>query len=451
MHRRAFLKTIPAYASFPSIALAAHSKTTQSPRTLPNIVYILCDDLGYGDLGCFGNPVIRTPNLDKLAAEGMRLTDCYAASPVCSPSRAGTLTGRTPNRSGIYDWIPENKNIYLAKDEVTIAKLLKTRGYATCHSGKWHLSSKLDGSEPTPGDHGFDHWFSTQNNSLPNHFNPVNFIRNGQSVGPLEGYSSAIIVDEAINFVRKVHAAPFFVFVCFHATHEVVSSAKQFIDWYPNIPDKNKAEYYGDVSQMDYEVGRLLKALEETGVMENTLIIFTSDNGPETLRRYRGAERSFGSSGPMRGMKLQMYEGGIRVPGIIRWDGKGLSGRVCHESISSVDMLPTMCDITGAEVPRDRAIDGTSILPVLEGKEISRSIPLYWQYDNAVSNPKICIRRGAWKLLATADLRSFELYNLDDDWAESTDLAGREQERVKVIANELVQMHENVIKERKGK
>lgn len=450
MNRRSFLKSMT--ASFAASTIPYNKDTVSysiasSPTTeLPNIVYILCDDLGYGDIGCFGNPVIKTPNLDKLAAEGMRLTDCYAASPVCSPSRAGTLTGRTPNRTGIYDWIPENKNIYLSKNEITIATILKSKGYTTCHSGKWHLNSKFNGSEPTPGDHGFDHWFSTQNNALPDHHNPINFIRNGNPVGPLEGYSSTVITDEAISFLKKVRNQPFFLYVCFHTPHEVVASAREFVDWYPNITDKNKAEYYGDVSQMDFEVGRLLHTLETLNLINNTFIMFTSDNGPETLRRYRGADRSYGVPGPLRGMKLHMYEGGIRVPGIIRWNGKTNPGQVCHEPISSVDMLPTICDIVDTKVPGDRAIDGSDIMPVFEGKSIQRSVALYWQYNNAISKPKICIREGAWKLLATAGLQSFELYNLHDDWTETKDLASIEQECIKTMAKELIRMHNDVNK-----
>ena len=181
-------------------ALLPAAVVAEQPKR-PNFVLILCDDLGYGDLGCFASPVIKTPHLDKLAADGVRLTHCYSSSPVCSPSRAGFLTGRNPNRLGIRDWIPLNSGVFLPRDEITVARMLKGAGYRTGHVGKWHLNSKFNGMEPTPGDHGFDHWFSTQNNAAPSHENPTNFVRNRKAVGPLQGNSSTLIVDEALRFL----------------------------------------------------------------------------------------------------------------------------------------------------------------------------------------------------------------------------------------------------------
>ncbi|MCX5672147.1 MAG: sulfatase-like hydrolase/transferase, partial [Planctomycetota bacterium] len=245
----------------------------------PNFIVILCDDLGYGDLACFGHPAIKTPNLDRLAADGMRLTECYSAAPVCSPSRAGLLTGRCPIREGIADWIPNNSPIHLKKEAVTVARLLKSAGYATCLAGKWHLSGKMDGSQPTPGDHGFDHWMATQNNAAPSHRNPTNFVRNGEKAGPLEGYSSTLIVDEALRWLKgRQEGQPFFLFLTFHTSHEPVATADEFARRYPDVDHPNRAIYYGNVTQMDHEVGPLLKALDEIGLARGTLIFFTSDN-----------------------------------------------------------------------------------------------------------------------------------------------------------------------------
>ncbi len=415
----------------------------ETPRK-PNFVFLLCDDLGYGDLACYGNPVIRTPNLDKLASEGIRLTDCYSAAPVCSPARAGIMTGRNPYRSGITDWIPAGSGIYLKRQEVSVASLLKSVGYATCHSGKWHLSSTLDGSEPTPGDHGFDHWFSTQNNAAPSHRSPVNFIRNGKPVGRLEGWSSALIVDEAIQFIRRVKDRPFAVFVWFHAPHEPVATADEFLKIYSHVDDPTKAVYYGSVTQMDHEVGRFLKALDEMKLSDNTLVMFTSDNGPETLRRYRGAGHSHGSPGPLRGMKLHLYEGGIRVPGIIRWPGHTRPGQTCHEPVNGTDVLPTFCEIAGVKVPADTPIDGTSILPMFIGKPIEREVPLYWRYDKALGGPKHAMRIGNWKLLADAVLDRFELYNLETDPSETTDLSTKEPARLKEMSAMIQELHKRV-------
>ena len=188
-----------------------------------NFLIILAADLGYGDVGCFGNRTIKTPNLDRLASQGIRLTSCYAAAPVCSPSRAGLLTGRTPSRVGVYDWIPAGHPMHLPRNEITVATLLQQAGYATCHVGKWHCNGEFNSPEqPQPGDHGFDHWFSTQNNAAPTHHNPVNFVRNGVPVGRLEGYSSHIVAGEAIHWLKDLRdpAKPFFLYVCFHEPHE---------------------------------------------------------------------------------------------------------------------------------------------------------------------------------------------------------------------------------------
>ncbi|MHC4610392.1 MAG: sulfatase-like hydrolase/transferase, partial [Planctomycetota bacterium] len=188
--------------SAPGCGIALRRPATGKEKRRPNIVIALCDDLGYGDLGCFGHPHVRTPNLDTLAAEGMRLTDCYAAAPVCSPARAGMLTGRTPYRCGVYDWIPSNSPMHLREKEVTVATLLRDSGYATCHAGKWHCNGKFDSSEqPQPDDHGFEHWFATQNNAHPTHKDPDNFVRNGKPVGGLEGHSSELIAQEAIDWL----------------------------------------------------------------------------------------------------------------------------------------------------------------------------------------------------------------------------------------------------------
>lgn len=453
--RREFLKVTSAAATASSLGILGATATMLSCRSLPrnspaptkrlNFVIFLCDDLGYGDLECYGHPVIRTPHLDNLAAEGMKLTDCYAAAPVCSPARAGMLTGRTPYRVGIYDWIPQGSPMHLRQSETTVATLLKSAGYATCHSGKWHCSGTMGGSQPTPADHGFDHWFSTQNNALPSHHDPRNFYRNGKQVGPLTGYSSTLIVEEAIQWLKsRPQQQPFVLFIWFHSPHEPVATAEEFVTMYPNVDHPNRAIYYGNVTQMDHEVGRLLAALDDLGLRDDTFVMFTSDNGPETLNRYRGAARSYGSPGSLRGMKLHMYEGGIRVPGIIRWPGHTRPGQVCTEPINGTDVLPTLCELGGASVPTDRAIDGASILPVFEGKPVERTIPLYWQYDRAIGRPKVVMRQGDWKILAYKDLAEFELYNVREDIAEKRNLAAREPARLKTMSDRLAVLYAEV-------
>lgn len=430
-----------------SCASASRPATSAAPapeRRLPNFVILLADDLGYGDLGAYGHPKIKTPHLDRLAASGLRLTDYHADMPVCSPSRAALLTGRNPNRYGIYDWISANSGVFLPREEITVARLLKSAKYRTAHIGKWHLSSRLDGSEPTPADHGFDHWFSTQNNAAPSHQDPINFVRNGQRVGPVSGHSSAVIADEAIRVMNDFRAEPFALFVWFHATHEPIATPKVFTDMYTDPGDAPASIYYGSVSLLDQEVGRLLRALDSLGLREDTFVMFASDNGPAS-RTGPGTSRSYGSPGPLRGMKLSLYEGGHRVPAFIRWPRRLRPGQVSDEPVFGTDLLPTLCEIAGIDVPRDRALDGASWVPLFERHPISRRVPMYWEYvktqKNTIANRQdkwqYALRQGEWKLLADASLGAFELYNLLSDRAETTDLAGRHAERVAALAQEL--------------
>jgi len=422
----------------------AWGQSAAAPKS--NFVIILCDDLGYGDLSCYGHPVIRTPNLDRLAREGLRLSACYAAAPVCSPARAGMLTGRTPQRCGIYDWIPEGSPMHLRASEVTIPTLLRSAGYATCFVGKWHSNGLFNSPEqPQPGEHGFGYWFATQNNARPSHHNPVNFVRNGRPVGLLEGYSSALIVDEAISWLKtRDRDRPFCVFVWFHTPHEPIATAEEFVGHYPDVRPRERADYYGNVTQMDHEVGRLLSTVDELELRDSTFVMFTSDNGPETLNRYRTASRSYGSPGPLRGMKLHLYEGGIRVPGIIRWPGRTRPGQVSDEPINGTDVLPTLCAIAGIPVPADRTLDGASILPIFQGKPIDRKVPLYWQYDRAIGQPKVAMRERDWKILANAALSQFELYDLRADPGETTNLATRHPQRLKAMAARLRRLHSEI-------
>jgi len=446
--RRGFLKALgmgAASLAFPGCMRTLGRSAGKVPADRPNIVIALCDDLGYGDLGCYGHPHIKTPNLDELAAEGMKLTDCYAAAPVCSPARAGMLTGRTPHRCGIYDWIPNNNRMHLKAKELTLATLLKKHGYATCHVGKWHCNGKFNSpQQPQPDDHGFEYWFSTQNNARPTHHNPQNFVRNGRQVGQLQGYSSTLIVHEAIDWLNNHwdKKRPFCLFVWFHAPHEPIATGPKFMEMYKG---KKEAIYYGNVTQMDHEFGRLMETLDRMRLRDTTFIMFTSDNGPETLNRYRGAHRSFGSAGPLRGMKLHIYEGGIRVPGIIRWPGRVKPGTICSKPVNGTDILPTLCAMAGVKTPTDRPIDGTSVLPIFEGRNLKRKVPLYWRFDRALSRPfTVAMRQGDWKILADNKMTKFELYNLREDTAEKHDLSERQPERVEAMKKKLIKLHAEI-------
>lgn len=452
------------------LVLAAGS-TVQAAS--PNFLFILCDDLGYGDLHCYGHPTIRSPNLDKLAAEGIRLTACYSASPLCSPARAGLLTGRTPSRSGIYSWIAAGNPMHLLPEETTIATLLKGAGYQTCHVGKWHLNGLFNQPQQTqPNDHGFDHWFSTQNNAGPSHENPTNFVRNGEEVGPLEGYSCQLVADEGIRWLKEKRQGdrPFFLHVCFHETHEPVASPHELVKSYPQATGKGEADYYANATNMDLAVGRLMETLDELQLAEETLVFFTSDNGPETRNRYPNAWRSWGSPGPLRGMKLHVYDGGIREPGILRWKGRIAPGQVSDVPVSSVDMLPTVCELVGLPLPEGKVLDGTSIAGLLDGKPVQRSKPLFWHYYGGTNNRQVALRDGEWKIVAWWDqteemptggslkpgivpllkqskLEGFELYHISEDIGEQHNLAEREPEKLRELTEKTRKMYQEVIAE----
>lgn len=419
-------------------------KGNTNSESKPNIILIVCDDLGRGDLGCYGNNIIQTPNLDKLASNGILFTDCYSSSPVCSPSRAGLLTGRNPNRTGVYDWIAGA--MYLKSEEITIAEQLKKAGYLTGLFGKWHLNSKFNSDkQPTPGDQGFDYWFATSNNASPSHKNPGNFVRNGTRTGKIDGFSAYIVADEFNKWADgiKQKKNPFFAYVAFHEPHEPIASDEQLVEKYK---DKSKVHgqdlYYANVSQVDKAVGKIVSFLKENNLEQNTLVFFTSDNGPETWMRYPGAWRSHGTPGEiagveLRGMKLHMTEGGIRVPGILYWPEKIKEPRIEKIPVCSIDLLPTFCDLAGVAQPNDRKIDGQSFIPLLNNQEFERKKPLFWFYYNAFSYTTMAMRKGDFMMLARRtgdhympgtgftpermasikeiDPRSYELYNLNDD------------------------------------
>lgn len=455
-----------------SLAFSFFSSVSEA-KSRPNILVILCDDLGYGDLACYGNKTIQTPHLDQLAAEGIRFTDCYSASPLCSPARAGLLTGRTPSRSGIYSWIAEGNPMNLKRDETTIATLLQSAEYDTCHVGKWHLNGMFNSPEQTqPNDHGFDHWFSTQNNSLPTHRNPKNFVRNGTEVGVQDGFSCHLVADEAIGWLthRTEQENPFFMFVCFHEPHEPIDSPEDLVGQYPAAQKQGEALYYANVTNMDRAVGRLMSTLDKLNLDEETLVFFTSDNGPETLNRYKGSWRSHGTPGPLRGMKLHVYEGGIRVPGILRWKGRVKPNQTLDTPVSSVDLLPTLCELAEIPLPTGKVLDGTSLVPLLHEEKLSRSKPLFWHYYGGTGNRQVALRDGDWKVVAYWDgpanmptggslrpgvvpalksskLIHFELYNLKNDLAEHHDLASQESERLNKLSQLTQQMYSEVINE----
>lgn len=440
------------------------SSMLQAAEQRPNIIVILCDDLGYGDLGIHGHPHIQTPNLDALANSGIRFTNFYSTAPVCSPSRVGLMTGRSPNRAGVYDWIPPagrarpdaRDQVHMRTGETTVAQLLKSAGYATCMAGKWHCNSHFNhADQPQPGDAGFDHWLATQNNAAPSHANPQNYVRNGKPVGPLEGFSCQIVAEETIDWMGQRQKAnsdqPFFVYMAFHEPHEPVASPKELVEQYLSVTEnRDQAEYFANVHNVDLAVGRVIRFLEKQKLRDNTLVVFTSDNGPETLLRYRSANRSWGVTGNHRGMKLHTHDGGIHVAGLLSWPGAVKAGQVIRQPVSALDLLPTLTELAGASLPENRTFDGMSLASLLTtGQFPNRTKPLVWAYYNAINEAKVAMRTREWKVLARLDsgefqqlqnltpktkkqleratLTDFEIYNVDADPGETQNLYGRDQ------------------------
>ncbi|MCG1037452.1 sulfatase-like hydrolase/transferase [Polaribacter sargassicola] len=422
----------------------------------PNIVVLLCDDLGYGDLSSFGHPVIETKNLDKLAETGIKLTNFYSTAPVCSPSRVGLLTGRSPNRAGVYDFIPglkkseDNRDlVHLQADEETIPAMLKSAGYATCLVGKWHCSSRFNSDlQPQPDDFGFDYWMATHNNAAPTHKNPTNFVRNREKVGEIEGFSSQIIVSEAIKWLdNKKDDKPFFLEVTFHEPHEPIASPEDLVQKYlPKAKNREQAEYFANVENVDIAVGRLIEYFKKNN-MNNTLIVFSSDNGPETLMRYYRAKHSYGSPGDLKGMKLWTNEAGFRVPGIVNWIGKETFTGTTDNVVSALDLLPTFAEVSGAKLP-SKKLDGESFTALFDKGEFERTKPLIWAFYDAINKRRVAMRMGDWKIMArlvdenneelphihnlydgnekmvkNAKLTDYVLFNLQEDVTESEDLS----------------------------
>lgn len=427
------------------LALVAFASWARAAPSAPNLVLFLADDLGYGDLGCFGHPIIKTPNLDAFAKQGARLTQCYAASGVCSPSRSALLTGRTPHRNGVYTWIAEGSEVHLRRSEITLPTLLKGAGYATCHSGKWHLNGRFnDPAQPQPGDHGYDWWLATQNNAGPTHENPTNFVRNGRPVGPLQGYSAPLVAREAITWLREKRdpAKPFFLAVCTHEPHYPIKSDPAFKALYPDLTDDVQREHHANVTQMDHAFGLLMRALDEQKLTDTTFVFFTSDNGPEGDGIKTPGR---GSSGGLRGRKRDLHEGGISVPGLARWPGRIPAGTTLDTPVIGSDVFPTLLAVAGVKPPADRVLDGVNVLAALTGKTttVDRRQPLFWRLHMA-PNAKIALRVDDWKILANAELTDFEFYNLGTDRQETTDLRSREPERFATLREQLIRHNASV-------
>lgn len=421
--------------------------------TQPNILLIYVDDLGYGDLSSFGHPVIQSPNIDELASKGVTLTNYYAPSPLCSPSRAALLTGRYPYRTGIKSWIPEGTDIFLKEDEVTLAESLKSAGYKTALVGKWHLNSDLGSNEePQPGDQGFDYFFGHNAFQIPTNKNPTNIYRNGELLGTQKGYTAELYANEAIEWLEQQDDKPFFLFLGMAEPHTTIENPEEYNALYKeytqgevvpipsgekNIPKdkliaRGPGEYFANITYMDHQVGRVLKRLKTLGLTDNTIIVFTSDNGPVTSNWLAWYEvNAYGSTGGYKGRKHFLYEGGIKVPAFIVYPGVTKPGTRSDELVVGIDLFPTLSLAGGAEIPTDRKIDGMDITSVLTGASVPER-NVVWALPSA-SDLEFAIRAGDWKLLLDRERKPRELYDLADDPLELINLIAKHPEKVKTL------------------
>ena len=419
-----------------AIVILAFSPICAWALDRPNILIIFTDDQGYGDVGCYGNQKIKTPNLDQLARDGTRFTSFYS-QPVCGPARSALLTGRYPSRS---------KGWSMPADEVTWAELMRPAGYETVCIGKWDVSNRKPIVDRMPNAQGFDYYFGPLG---ANDGGNVRFHENNESAGSTKdmGSLTRLYTDKAIEFLsaRKLGDRPFALYLAHTMMHTIIDASPAFLG-------KSDGGLFGDVvEEFDYETGRLLKTLDFLGLSDNTLVIYTSDNGPWSQSAYYEKKKGhpegaifWGSPGPLRGAKGSAYEGGSRVPCIVRWPHKVPAGRVSDAIFSTLDFLPTFANLCQFDVPKDRVIDGVDQTGLLLGKSKSGARDSF-VYDHVIQQG-VGIRSKNWKLLMPGrepakphrylmdfGTNDFELYNLDDDIGETKNLADEFPGRVEAL------------------
>lgn len=430
-------------AAVPRASFAQSQEATERP----NIVLIVADDLGYGELGCYGQQRIQTPHLDRMAAEGMRFTDFYAGSTVCAPSRCVLMTGRHVGHATIRG----NSKQDLRPEDVTVAEVLQAAGYRTALCGKWGLGH--EGSSGVPTRQGFDYFFGYLDQQHAHNYYPAFLMQNEMRVSlknvvPGEGdfgggvatvkadYSHDLISEEALAFIERERAGPFFLYLAWtipHANNEGGRLGMETPDLgeYANLdwPEPQKA-HAAMISRMDRDLGRLLERLAALGIEDRTLVLFTSDNGPH---REGGADPEFNdSSGPLKGIKRSLHEGGIRVPFIARWPGHVQAGATSAMVGSFADLLPTLAEIAGASTPAD--CDGLSLAPTLLGVgEQQPQAFLYWSFYEQGAGQ--AIRLGRWKGIQQPYRSPLRIYDLENDLGEEHDLAESQPALVETLSH----------------
>jgi len=439
--RMDFLKT--AGTGIATLAIPRRSVAARPSGDKPNIIFILADDLGYGDLGCYGQKRIRTPNLDRMADEGIRFTDHYAGNTVCAPSRCALMTGLHMGHA----YIRDNGKNNLRPTDVTAAEVLKRAGYATGLVGKWGIGH--EGSTGIPTRQGFDYFFGYLDQQHAHNYYPEFLVRNetrvplknvvpepgkyGQGVAAKRvAYSHDLLVRDALDFVERSKDGPFFLYLALTIPHANNEAGSQGMEVPSNAPygeedwPEQQKNIAAMITRMDRDIGTLLTRLESLGIDENTLVFFSSDNGPH----HEGGNDPdfFTSSGPLRGIKRDLYEGGIRVPMLARWPGTIRPGTVSGHISAFWDFLPTAAELAGT--PLDEPVDGISMVPTLLGRSAEQKPHgfLYWEFKG-----KQAVRMGEWKAVRLARGEPLEIYNLRDDIGEKHNVADRHPDIVAKI------------------
>jgi len=380
----------------------------------PNIIFILTDDLGYGDLGSYGQTLIKTPNLDRMAAEGIRFTDCYSGSTVCASARCGLMTG-LHNGHAYIRTNSKPPDTPLRKQDETVAELLKSAGYSTGVIGKWGLGGAVSSGNPTRK--GFDYSYCFLEHGEGDYF-PTYLWRDEQPVLIRPGsYQQALFTDDAVQFIRRNHKHPFFLYLAYMVPHAPAGVPDEGPYKKMGWPKQDR-EYAAMISYMDRDVGHIFQTLKEMGLDDDTVVFFSSDNGPPR-------PDFFHSAGPLNGQKRSLYEGGIRIPMIVRWPGRITPGQVSNQPWAFWDFMPTAADIAGIGPPS--GLDGISMLPTLTGVgQQAPHKPLYWEfYVTANSDFLQAVRMGKWKAIRDIRDGQVSLYDLDVDIGENTDVAAQ--------------------------
>ncbi len=446
MTRRDLLKTLAGAGAIAAPALGADKL---------NIVLILMDDLGWADVGCNGSTFYETPNIDRLARQGVRFTNGYAAAPVCSPTRASIMTGKYPARTGITNYLPGGHQLPYSKllpqlctqqlplKETTLAEALKPAGYATAHIGKWHLGPD---ERYWPQHQGFDINIGGTASGMPSSFFYPQWQGNPPIVGKPGEYLTDRLTDEAISFIRSNAMRPFFLYLPHYAVHVPIEAKRELTAKYRKKLKpgqlQNDPVYAAMIESMDQSVGRLMGTLDDLKLADRTVVVFTSDNGGLSAPEWK--MKPVTSNAPLREGKGHVYEGGIREPFLIRWPG--VAPRVDDTPICSVDLYPTLVEAAGARLPSVK-IDGVSLKPLITASQPLPARPLYWHYphySNQLGRPAGAMREGDWKLVELFEDGKLELYNLAADIGEKNDLAGKHPDRVRQMHAKLAAWRRSV-------